>query len=42
MNLSQLEDITKSNNFDEFFEQIGGLGVSSRSFSIQQSAPITQ
>ena len=32
--LSQLTDINKGNNFQESFEQFGGLELSSRSFSI--------
>ena len=32
--LDQLIDINKSNNFQESFEQFGGLELSSRSFSI--------
>ena len=32
--LGQLMDINKSNNFQELFKQFGGLGLSSRSFSI--------
>ena len=35
-------DISKGNNFQESFEQLGGLGLSSRSISIEQPAPITQ
>ena len=33
MKLGQLTDISKGNNFQESFEQFGGLGLSSRSFS---------
>ena len=32
--LGQLIDISKGNNFLESFEQFGGLGLGSRSFSI--------
>ena len=32
--LCHLIDISKGNNFGEYFEQFGGLGLSSRSFSI--------
>ena len=32
--LDQLLDIDKGNNFQECFEQLGGRGISSRSFSI--------
>ena len=38
--LGQLIYINKDNNFQESFKQSGGLGLSSRSFSIQQPAPI--
>ena len=40
--LGQLIDINKGNNFQESFEQFGGLGLSSRSFSIYQPAPVTR
>ena len=30
------------NNFHESLEQFGGLGLGTRSFSIQQPAPIAQ
>ena len=40
--LGQLIDINKGNNFQESFEQFGGLGLSLRSFSIEQPAPVTQ
>ena len=32
--LGQLMDISKGNNFEEFFEQFGRLGLNSRSFPI--------
>ena len=34
-------DTSRGNNFQESFEQFEGLRLSSRSFSIQQPAPIT-
>ena len=40
--LGQLIYISKGNNFQESFEQFGGLGLSSRSFSIYQPVPIIQ
>ena len=35
-------DLNKCNNFLESFEQFGRLGLSSRSFSIEQPASITK
>ena len=40
--LDQLKDASEGNNFCESCVQFGVLGLISRSFSIQQPAPITQ
>ena len=40
--LAQLIDMSKHNTFQESFEKCGGLGLSSRFFSIKQPAPNTQ
>ena len=40
--LGQLIDISMDNNFQWSFEQFGRLGLDSRSFLIEQPAPITQ